>query len=157
MTQQVRGSAELQRVRGLAGALDTVFRIPGTSIRFGLDAPIGLVPGIGDVAAAGMSGYIILVAAKLGAPAPVLMRMLLNVGIDTVIGAIPLAGDVFDAAWRANTRNAALLERHLAAPVSARRASRGVLAGVVVMLLLLLAGAVAASVLLVRLLLGLVT
>lgn len=144
-------------MRGLAGALDTVFRIPGTNMRFGADALIGLLPGIGDVAGAGMAGYIILVAAKLGAPAPVLLRMLLNVAIDTVVGAVPLAGDVFDAAWRANSRNAALLERHLASPATARRASRWVIAGVFVALFLLVAGAVAVSVLLVRALVALAT
>lgn len=126
-------------------------------MRFGLDALIGLVPGLGDVAGAGMSGYIILVAARQGAPTTVLLRMLLNVAVDTAIGAIPLAGDLFDAAWRANSRNAALLERHLAAPAATRRASKLVIAGVLVALVLLVIGAIAVSLWLLRALLTLIT
>ena len=135
-------SESLARVRALSRVLDTAIHIPGTSLRFGLDALIGLVPGVGDVVGAGMSGFIILSAARLGSPVPVLLRMLLNVGIDTIVGAVPLLGDIFDAAWRANTRNTALLERHLAAPAATRRASVVVVAGIIVALILLVAGAI---------------
>lgn len=156
MTEPQTSPASLTHVRVIARALDTAFRVPGTNMRFGLDALIGLVPGVGDVAGAGVSGYIILVAARLGAPATVLLRMLLNVAVDTAIGAIPLAGDLFDAAWRANTRNTALLERHLAAPTATRRASKLVVAGVLVALVLLVIGAIAASLWLIRTLLALI-
>lgn len=142
MTSPATTSASLARVRALSRVLDTAIHIPGTSLRFGLDALIGLVPGVGDVVGAGMSGFIILTAARLGAPAPVLLRMLVNVGIDTIVGAVPLLGDIFDAAWRANTRNTALLERHLAAPAATRRASGAVVAAVAVALILLVAGTI---------------
>ena len=88
----------------------------------------------------------------MGAPASVLVRMVANVGIDALIGAVPLAGDLFDAAWRANTRNAALLERHLAEPAVAKRASAGVVAGIVLLLVLLVIGAIALAAALFRML-----
>ena len=135
--------------------LDTAVRIPGTNMRFGLDALIGLIPGVGDVVGAGMSGFIILTAARMGASPTVLLRMLANVGIDALVGAVPLAGDLFDAAWRANTRNAALLERHLAAPAEAKRASAGVVAGILLLVVLLAVGAIALATILFRALAGL--
>jgi hypothetical protein len=138
-------------VRALARLLDSAIGIPGTNLRFGLDALIGLVPGVGDMAGAALSGYIVLVAARLGTPKPVLLRMLLNVGIDTVIGSVPLLGDLFDAGWRSNTRNTALLERYLESPVEAKRGSVAVVAGVVALLVLLAAGAVALTVAVLRL------
>ena len=116
--------ARAERVRALARVLDSAVRVPGTNLRFGLDAIVGLIPGVGDVVGAAASGYIVLAAARLGAPAPVLARMLLNTGIDAAVGAVPLLGDLFDLGWRANARNVALLERHLADPGDARAASR---------------------------------
>jgi len=139
----------------MSRVLDTAIRIPGTDVRFGLDALIGLIPGVGDVVGAGMSGFIILTAARMGAPAAVLVRMVANVGIDSLIGAVPLAGDLFDVAWRANTRNAALLERHLATPEKAKRASSGVVVGLLLLLVLLVAGAIALATALFRMLAGL--
>ena len=133
-------------LRSLARLLDTAVTIPGTNIRFGLDALIGLVPGLGDMAGAAMSGYIVLAAARLGAPAPVLVRMVTNVAIDGVVGSVPLLGDLFDVGWRANIRNTDLLDRHLAEPAATRRASAGVVAGVVLALVLLAVGAVALTI-----------
>jgi hypothetical protein len=138
-------------VRGLARLLDSAVGIPGTNLRFGLDALIGLVPGIGDMAGAALSGYIVLTAARLGAPRPVLLRMVLNVATDTVIGSVPLLGDLFDAGWRSNTRNTALLDKHLESPVEAKRASVAVVAGVAALLVLLAIGAVALTVAVLRL------
>ncbi len=130
------------RLRALARLLDAAVRVPGTNVRLGLDAVVGLVPALGDVAGAAFSGYIILAAARLGAPTPVLLRMLLNVTTDTVVGSVPLLGDLFDLGWRANTRNVALLDRHLADPGVTRAASRWVVAGVVGGVVLLAATAV---------------
>jgi hypothetical protein len=144
------------RVRALARLLDSAVRVPGTNVRVGLDALVGLVPGIGDVASAAFSGYIILAAARLGAPKTVLLRMLLNVATDTVVGAVPVVGDLFDVGWRANARNAALLDRHLAAPAATRAASRWVVAAVVGGVALLAIGAAAVAVVAVRALAGLV-
>ena len=148
------------RLRGLARLLDTAIRIPGTNVRFGLDAIVGLVPGLGDVAGSVMSGYIVVAAARLGASSPVLLRMLVNLGVDALVGAVPLLGDLFDVGWRANTRNVALLEQHLGvetttvAPVrtSVARIALVVLAAA----LIVIAGGVLA-VLAIRWLVGLMT
>lgn len=126
-------------VERLARAMDAAVRIPGTNVRVGLDALIGLVPGVGDLAGAAIAGYIVLAGVRAGAPASVLLRMLLNIGIDTLGGAIPLVGDLFDVGFRANMRNVALLEAHAERPTATRRASSALVAGVVVALLLLLA------------------
>ena len=100
----------------LSHVLDDWFRIPGTSIRFGIDGIIGLVPGIGDILTGLASCIIVLAAWMRGVPYITLVRMLLNLAIDVLIGAIPLLGDAFDIAWKANRRNYALLTRHLAEP-----------------------------------------
>ena len=103
----------IARLDGLATLLDTAFVIPGTNIRFGIDAMIGLVPGIGDVITTAMSLYIVHEARQLGAPRHLIARMLANVALDGLVGAVPLLGDAFDVMWRANRRNMTLLRNHL--------------------------------------------
>ena len=97
----------------LTRLLDDRFRIPGTSIRFGLDGIVGLVPGLGDAATMAMSLYIVHRARGLGASRTVIARMVGNILIDTAVGAVPLLGDLFDVAFKANRRNLALLKRSL--------------------------------------------
>ena len=100
----------------LAHILDDWFRIPGTSVRFGIDGIIGLVPGLGDVLT-GLASCIIVIAAWFrGVPYIALLRMVVNLGIDVLIGAIPILGDAFDIAWKANRRNYELMTRHLRQP-----------------------------------------
>jgi Domain of unknown function (DUF4112) len=100
----------------LAHLLDDWFRLPGTSIRFGLDGIIGLIPGLGDVLA-GLASCIIIVAAWFrGVPYVALARMVVNLAIDVLVGAIPILGDAFDIAWKANRRNYAIMTRHLRQP-----------------------------------------
>ncbi len=120
---------ELANVRALAKVLDSAFEIPGTKFRIGLDALIGLIPGVGDLISMAIGGYIVTTAAKLGVPKPVLGRMLVNIGADAVAGAVPVVGDVLDAAWRANSKNVRLLEQALAEPKRAARSSTWVLVG----------------------------
>ena len=108
--------ARLKRVRLLSRLLDEQFRLPGTTYRVGLDGLLGLIPGVGDAAGALLSAYILYEALRLGAPKAVLLRMVANIGIDTVVGAIPVVGDLFDLAWKANKKNAALLQASRAAP-----------------------------------------
>ena len=103
----------IARLDALATLLDTAFFIPGTNIRFGVDAMIGLVPGIGDAITTVMSLYIVHEARELGAPRHLIARMLANVALDGVVGAVPFLGDAFDVMWRANRRNMALLRNHL--------------------------------------------
>ncbi|HEY8165715.1 MAG TPA: DUF4112 domain-containing protein [Gemmatimonadaceae bacterium] len=145
------------RVRSVARILDTALRIPGTDIRFGLDSILGLVPALGDVSGAVLSGYIIIASARLGVPPAVVVRMILNVAVDTGLGAVPLIGDVFDVAWRANIRNAELLEKHAALPEATTRSSRVIVAAAVAALVLLGIGAVAFSVVVFRALAHLAT
>jgi len=102
----------LRRLDRLSQLLDNAFAIPGTRFRIGLDGIIGLIPGIGDAAGAVLSIYVILQAARLGLPVSALLRMLGNVAIETVVGAVPIVGDIFDIVWKANIRNMALLRGH---------------------------------------------
>jgi hypothetical protein len=134
--------AELRRARALARVLDTAIGIPGTPLRIGVDALLGLIPGGGDLAGAALSGYIVLTAYRRGATPAVLWRMLANVLIDTVVGTIPVLGDLFDVAWKSNTRNVELLERWAAAPEKTTTRSRSLGALVVLAVLLLLVGIV---------------
>lgn len=96
----------------LAKVMDNQFKIPGTNFRFGLDAIIGLIPGAGDLATFGISGYMVFIMARNGASGFVLARMILNVLIDTIVGAIPLLGDIFDFGFKSNTRNMRLMREH---------------------------------------------
>ena len=100
----------IARIDALATLLDTAFILPGINVRFGLDALIGLVPGIGDAITTTLSLYIVHEARQLGAPRHVIVRMLANVMIDGFVGAVPLVGDAFDVLWRANRRNMRLLQ-----------------------------------------------
>lgn len=130
--------ANLERYRALARALDSRFRVPGTPVRFGWDALIGLVPGLGDAAGGLLGAYGLWTAHQLGAPALVLFRMLLNLGIDLGVGTLPLLGDLFDVVWKGNQRNLALLERWLERPHETRRRSGMLLAAILAALLLLI-------------------
>ena len=103
-------------LHGLEILLDEAFVIPGTGIRFGLDGIIGLVPGLGDVLAGLLSLIIPLAAWIRGAPYVTLVRMAVNLAIGVLVGSIPLFGDIFDIAWKANRRNYLLLTRHLGEP-----------------------------------------
>lgn len=141
-----------RRIRALARVLDSAVKIPGTQIRIGADSIFGVIPVVGDLAGAALSGYIVLASARLGAPASTLVRMLVNVGVDAAVGSIPVLGDMFDAGWRANMRNADLLESHLGGIEPVRKANRWVVAGVVAGLVVLAVGAITLSVLALRLL-----
>ena len=144
----------LRRASALAALLDDAIRIPGTNIRFGLDPVIGLVPGLGDLLGGAASAYIILEAARAGASASILVRMAANVGIDTLIGALPVIGDLFDFAWKSNARNVRLLARHVDAPIETRRASTALLVAVLGTLALIAVGASVLAIYVIRRLIG---
>ncbi|MGH7612601.1 MAG: DUF4112 domain-containing protein [Gemmatimonadales bacterium] len=148
--------SRLARLHRLARLSDAAIRIPGTRIEVGLDPLFGLVPGIGDAVGAGVATYIVFEAARSGAPRSVLLRMLGNVGIDALVGAFPVAGDLFDAAWKANLKNVDLLERHLADPRATRHASRRLLVVLAIALSLVFVGAVALALIVLRALVRLV-
>ena len=150
--RQVRG--DIEGIRRLAYVLDDLVRVPGTNIRFGLDAVLGLMPAGGDVAGGALSAYTIIRAAGLGAGPAVIMRMGLNVLIDTVVGAVPFLGDLFDFGWKSNRRNIALLDRYVTQPAPVQKSSRYVLIAVLCVLLAVLGLAAWASVMLLRWLLA---
>ncbi|HYY99604.1 MAG TPA: DUF4112 domain-containing protein [Pyrinomonadaceae bacterium] len=129
--------------------MDGLFRIPGTGWRIGLDAIVGLIPGVGDFATTAVSLYILAAGVRYRVPKVTLLRMATNIGVDYLLGSIPVVGDVFDAAWKSNQMNVELLRRR--ASVSAQEAAHGrasdwlFLAVLVLGLLALLVGSIALS------------
>jgi hypothetical protein len=111
----------LEALRRLKYLLDEAFRLPGTNLRIGWDAIIGLVPYAGDLVAAALAGAAVVQAHRMGVPRIVQLRMLLNIGIDVLLGVVPVVGDAADVFWKASTRNFDLLERHAGAPAPRTR------------------------------------
>ncbi|MDF5719915.1 MAG: DUF4112 domain-containing protein [Rhizonema sp. PD37] len=107
--------ATLNRIRKLSRLMDTSIGIPGTRFRFGLDPIIGLLPGGGDLISTAFSAYIIFLATRFGLPRQDLTKMIFNVALESVLGTVPLVGDLFDAYYKSNIRNLAILEQHLMA------------------------------------------
>lgn len=103
--------------------MDSAVKIPGTEISFGLDGIIGLIPGIGDSIGALISSYIIFRARQAGVPRLIISRMVINVVVDTLVGAVPILGDLFDFTWKSNERNVALVRRYSSAPQKVQRSS----------------------------------
>jgi hypothetical protein len=145
---------QLRSVRSLARLLDEAVRIPGIGTKVGLDALLGLVPGAGDALGALLSGWVIVLASRLGAPPAILVRMAGNAALDAIAGSVPLLGDLFDIGWRANSRNVALLERWLAHPRETGASSTALVVVLLVLLAATFVGAVWLAVRLVALLVG---
>lgn len=99
----------IKHYQKIATILDSQFVIPGTSIRFGIDAIIGLFPGIGDILGLVLSLYIVYGAARLGVSTPTLLRMLFNISADSIVGVVPFLGDIFDVVHKANLSNVRIL------------------------------------------------
>lgn len=106
--------AALARIEALAWLMDSAFVLPGSNVRVGVDAILGLVPVLGDLISQAISSYIIWEARQLGVSRWTMWRMIANTLVDTVVGAVPVLGDAFDVAWRANMKNLALLKKELA-------------------------------------------
>ena len=139
--------ADLVALRRFAFLMDEAFVLPGTRIRVGFDAILGMIPGIGDVIGAALSSWIIAGALRHRVPPFVIARMVLNVAIDLIFGAVPVAGDVFDFLYEENMMNMRLLEKHR----DRRRPPRSpgqiaLVLGVIVAFLVLLAAGMAAAV-----------
>ena len=114
LNDNARRDSSVARLDALATLMDAAFVLPGTNVRMGLNGLIGLVPVAGDIIGGAISTYIVWEARQLGAPGWLIARMMLNVAIETGIGAVPLLGDMFDILFRANLRNMALLKHHIA-------------------------------------------
>lgn len=118
------GRLGLDRLRVLTRLMDQAFGVPGTKWRFGLDALMGLVPGLGDIAGGVIAVYALHVARQLGAPGVIQLHMLSNIALDASIGTIPVIGDLFDFVFKAQTRNLALLDDWLQTPHEVTKRSR---------------------------------
>jgi hypothetical protein len=143
-----------ERLNFLAWLLDSSIPIPGTRFTVGLDALIGLFPFIGDLLGVVASSYILAQANRMGVGRAILARMAFNVAIEGVVGIVPIAGDVFDAAWKANQKNVRLLDAWAERPHAIRRASRLFLALLTLALIGFLVACGALTYLLLRWLLG---
>lgn len=147
VTREVEIDESLERLSWL---MDDLIRVPGLGWRFGLDALVGLIPGLGDTATSLVSFYILASAVRYRVPKVTLLRMGMNLGIDYLVGSLPLVGDLFDAWWKSNQRNVALLSKR--ATVSAGEAREGKIsdwlfvAGIILFLIVLAVGAAAVSV-----------
>ncbi len=111
--KQSLNSKKINSLRRLSQLLDNAIGIPGTKYRFGLDPILGLIPGGGDTIAGALGAYIIIEAARMGIPRKVLGKMIGNILFDSLVGTVPVLGDLFDVAWKANARNMTLLESNL--------------------------------------------
>jgi hypothetical protein len=149
MEEKDQDRPELKWLDTTTKLLDNQFRIPGTEIRFGFDFIIGLVPGVGDVVSLGISGMLVSVMARKGASGMVIVKMLWNILLDAVVGAIPIIGDLFDLAYRANRRNLALLKEHYE-----EGEHQGSATVVVIMVLLFVIGIIIAAIYLIGWILG---
>lgn len=114
--QKIEKDKVRKKLQRLAWFLDNSIKVPGFNARFGFDALIGLIPGVGDAIAALISSVVISEAARMGAPKVLLLKMAFNVLVDTLVGAVPVVGDLFDFAWKANQRNVRLLDQYLESP-----------------------------------------
>jgi hypothetical protein len=142
---QTRSVTIEESLERLSWLMDDLIRVPGLGWRFGLDAIVGLIPAFGDTATSLVSFYILIAAVRYRVPKVTLLRMGLNIGIDYVLGSVPLAGDLFDAWWKSNQMNVDLLRKR--ATVSADEAHKGSLSDwlFVGLIILLLAGLVIAA------------
>lgn len=130
---------EVSQARALARVLDGLIPLPG-GMRIGLDSIVGLLPGIGDMAGAAASAYIVLLAIRAGASRTAVIRMIANIAVDTTVGALPILGDLFDVGWQSNTKNVAIMEKDLDATGVRRHTSKAVLILIVVGVLVALGG-----------------
>lgn len=139
-----------RRLERLAWLLDRSIPLPGLDARIGLDPLLGLLPGVGDTLGAALGSYLLAEAARLGAPKSLLLRMAGNILFDALVGAIPVAGDLFDFAWRSNSRNLRLLETYLEQPRPTVVRSRWFVAGLGLAVAALVAGVAAFGILVFR-------
>lgn len=147
----------IKRLRIITHLLDNAIPLPGTPYRIGLDPLLGLIPGGGDIAGAVLSAYIVISAAQLGLPRESLLRMVLNILLEVMVGTIPVLGDLFDVAWKANVKNMELLDIHIKSPQMGKKADQWFVFILVVGLILAVLGAIALGITLITLVFSLLT
>lgn len=141
-------TASLRRLRRISHLLDNAIPIPGTKYRIGLDPILGLIPGGGDVIGSIFAGYVVFKSAQMGVPQETLVQMAANIVFDTVAGTVPVAGDLFDVAWKANVKNIELLDAHLGSPEPGKKADWLFVAALLLGLMLIVGGVIFLSVML---------
>jgi hypothetical protein len=135
----------LAQLRRWATLLDSAFRVPGLNVRFGLDALLGLVPGIGELTTPVFTMLLLATGVRMRVPLVVLVRMVFNAGVDAAIGLFPVIGDLADIGWKANQRNLDLLERHIVPGTPAARGDKvfvAVGAGLIALVAVVTVGAI---------------
>ncbi|MGL5080853.1 MAG: DUF4112 domain-containing protein [Microcoleaceae cyanobacterium] len=147
-------AATVKQLRQLSNLLDNLIRVPGTSHGVGIDPIIGLIPGGGDMIGGALSTYIVFKAFQLDVPKETLVRMASNIVTETLVGTVPVFGDMFDVAWKANVRNVEMLEAHVDSPQAGQKADRGfiflLVSGLVLLILLVAVLSVAVFAVVVR-------
>ena len=143
-------TTKVNNLRRLSQLLDNAIPIPGTSYRIGIDPILGLLPGGGDTMAGALGAYIVVEAARMGLPRKVVGQMVGNLVFDSVIGTIPVLGDLFDVGWKANVRNIALLEKHLDITANKRKSDRFFIFGLIILLTAMVIGFATLTVLIIR-------
>ena len=138
--------ASLRQLRRISHLLDNAIPIPGTPYRIGLDPILGLIPGGGDLIGSIFAGYIVFKSAQMGVPQETLVQMAANIVFDTVAGTVPVAGDLFDVAWKANVKNIELLDAHLGSPEQGKKADWLFVAALLLGLMLIVGGVIFLSV-----------
>jgi hypothetical protein len=132
----VPDASRLVQLRRWAVLLDSAFKVPGLPVRFGLDAVVGLVPGVGELTTPAFTMLLLVTGLRHRVPLTVLARMVVNAGVDALIGLIPVLGDITDVGWKANLRNLELLERHAVPGAPARRGDTWFVAAGIVLIVL---------------------
>jgi hypothetical protein len=148
MNELERQQKQVQVEKGLEDLsryLDGLFRVPGTTWRFGLDALIGLIPNLGDTLTLFPSAYILIAGARYGVPKITLLRMAFNVGLDYVVGMIPFVGDAFDFVWKANKQNMDLIRKRAAGLGEGTTSDYVFVFGLIGVLIAVLAGSILVS------------
>ncbi len=133
-------ATKFNRLRRLSHLLDNAIPIPGTGYRIGIDPILGLLPGGGDTVAGVLGAYIVFEAARMGLPRQIIWQMVENIVFDSLVGIIPVLGDLFDVAWKANVRNIALLEKHLQLTPRDRSSDKLFLIGLILLLIIIVIG-----------------
>jgi hypothetical protein len=145
-TSKIEKKVEIDKsLDDLARYLDGLFRVPGTGWRFGLDALIGLIPNVGDTLTMLPSFYILFAGVRYGVPKITLLRMAFNIGVDYLVGSIPVLGDAFDFVWKANQQNMKLIRERAAGKGKGKRSDYIFVFGLIGLLILILIGSIVAS------------
>ena len=133
-------TTKVNNLRRLSHLLDNAIPIPISGYRIGIDPILGLLPGGGDLVAGALGAYIVIEAARMGLPRQVVGQMVGNIVFDSVVGTVPVLGDLFDVGWKANVRNIALLEKHLHLTQPNQKSERLFLIGLIILLTAIVIG-----------------